>query len=56
MPAFTPSADMTAALRPCRSAFFVTSAMSTPGVTTTKTAIARNGRTCGNGYARALGP
>jgi len=46
MPRFTPSAVARAALRPCNKAFFVTSAMSTPGVTTTIAETSRNGSTC----------
>src|SRR2546426_10623277 len=45
-PAFTPRAVAIAAGRSYRSAFFVTSAMSAPGVSTTTRATARNGTSC----------
>src|SRR5512141_1567688 len=46
MPRLIPSAAACAAARPWRSAFFVTSAMSTPGVITRIAETARNGNTC----------
>src|SRR3954471_11852115 len=46
MPRSTPSAVARAALRPCSKAFFVTSAMSTPGVITTTAETSKNGSTC----------